>query len=250
MSAAEQAEPGVEVRRAGTRAVTRAGGIETRHSFSFGGHYDPTNVGHALLVAHNDDLVAAGSGYDTHPHQDLEIVTWVLDGALKHEDSRGHTGLVTPGLAQRLSAGSGVLHAEHNDADTGPSVRFVQMWVLPDEPGGDPDYAQQDVTGGLAGGDWLTLASGLPRDQDRAAVPIRQRGAALHVVRLAAGQTVTVPDAPFVHLFVATGAAELEGAGQLAEADAVRLTGAGARALTGTGGGCEVLAWEMHAARP
>src|SRR3954447_555726 len=123
----------IEVRRSGDRFVTVAAGRTTRHSFSFDRHYDPANVELGFLVCHNDDLVAPGHGYPTHPHRDLEIVTWVLAGGLRHEDSTGEGGVVRPGLVQRLSAGRGVLHAEVTD---GPEpVRFVQMWVRPDEPG-------------------------------------------------------------------------------------------------------------------
>lgn len=241
----------VEVRRAGERFSTTSDRLTSRHSFSFGAHYDPANVGHALLVAHNDDLVEPGGGYDTHPHQDLEIVTWVIEGALRHEDSRGNAGLVVPGLAQRLSAGSGVLHAERNDpvSAQGRPVRFVQMWVLPDDLGGDPSYAQQEVGDALGDGGLLTLASGLPRDRESAAVPIRQRHAALHVARLGAGQVVELPDAPYVHVFLARGAADLEDAGRLVEGDTARLTAAGARRVTAGDDGCELLAWEMYVGR-
>ena len=175
----------VEVRRPESRATTRADGLVSRHSFSFGPHYDPSDVGHAVLVAHNDDRVEAGAGYDTHPHRDLEIVTWVLDGGLRHEDSEGHGGVVVPGLLQRLSAGSGVRHAEHHDVASGPTVRFVQMWVLPDEPGLTPSYAQHDVGPLLAGGDLVPVASGRRG-------PVRRGGAGAqpgrHVPRRPAGR--------------------------------------------------------------
>lgn len=239
----------VEVRRADSRRSTSADGLVSRHSFSFGAHYDPTDIGHALLVAHNDDRVERGSGYDTHPHRDLEIVTWVLEGGLRHQDSRGHGGLVTPGLVQRLSAGSGVLHQERHDPGSGPSVHFVQMWVLPDEPGGDPSYASDDVDQALAGGGLVPVASGRPDLRGTVPVTLGNRDATLHVARLAAGAAATLPDAPYLHVFVARGAADLEGAGRLDEADAVRLTGAGAARLTGAAAGCEVLVWEMHRGR-
>ena len=229
----------IEVRRAPDRFVTATDGIVSRHSFSFGAHYDPGNVGHALLVAHNDDVVAAGAGYDTHPHRDLEIVTWVLDGGLRHEDSHGHGGLVAPGLVQRLSAGSGVVHSERNDAATGAAVRFVQMWLRPDEPGGDPSYAQHDTGTDLAGGELVPLAG---RD---APVSLRAAGAVLYAARPGAGCAVELPDAPAVHLFLARGSAEVEGVGRLGEGDALRLEHAGARRLVAGPGGCELLAWAM-----
>jgi redox-sensitive bicupin YhaK (pirin superfamily) len=229
----------IEVRREADRFVTRADGIVSRHSFSFGEHYDPTNVGHALLVAHNDDVVVPGAGYGTHPHRDLEILTWVLDGGLRHEDSHGHGGLVVPGLVQRLSAGSGVLHSERNDAATAASVRFVQMWLRPDEPGGNPSYAQHDAGTDLATGDLVPLAG------DGTAVPLRAAGAVFHAARPGPSGTVTLPDAPAVHLFVARGSAEVEGAGRVDEGDAVRLDHAGARRVVAGRHGCELLVWSM-----
>jgi redox-sensitive bicupin YhaK (pirin superfamily) len=230
----------LEVRRAADRFVTDADGIVSRHSFSFGAHYDPGNVAHALLVAHNDDVVAPGAGYGTHPHRDLEILTWVLDGGLRHEDSHGHGGLVVPGLVQRLSAGGGVLHSERNDAATGASVRFVQMWLRPDEPGGDPSYAQHDAGADLASGELVPLAGeGTP-------VPLRARGAVFHVARPRPGGAVELPDAPAVHVFLARGSAEVEGVGQVEEGDAVRLEHGGPRRVVAGPGGGELLVWAMR----
>ena len=229
-----------DVRRAADRFRTESDGIVSRHSFSFGAHYDPANVGHALLVAHNDDVVAPGSGYATHPHRDLEVVTWVLDGGLRHEDSRGNSGLVVPGLVQRLSAGSGVLHAERNDAATGTSVRFVQMWVRPDQPGGDPSYAQHDAAPTWPAATWSPL--GRRRRPGHPRAPGARSCTAPGCGR--PGRW-TLPDAPAVHLFVARGGADLEGAGRLDEGDAVRLDDAGARRLVAGVDGAEILAWAM-----
>lgn len=236
----------VEVRRAGDRFVTRSGGVESRHSFSFGEHYDPDDVGHALLVAHNDDTLEPGAGYPTHPHRDLEIVTWVLHGGLRHEDTMGNSGVVVPRLAQRMSAGRGVQHSELNDARTGSRVRFVQMWVPPDQDGLEPSYAQHDVAADLAGGELVPVASGTTRYRDEAAVRIHNDAATLHVAQLAAGQRVEVPDAPYAHVFLARGDGMLEATGGLGEGDAVRVTGAGPLRFTAGGAGAELLVWEMH----
>jgi quercetin 2,3-dioxygenase len=234
----------LEVRRAADRFTTRTGWRTTAHSFSFDEHYDPGNVGHGLLVAHNDDLVDAGAGYATHPHRDVEIVTWVLEGSLVHEDTAGNSGVVHPGLVQRLSAGTGVLHSERNDAPGADRpVRFVQMWVRPAEPGGSPSYTQHDVTPALATGALVPVASGISgRD---AAIGLGAP-ATLHVARLAAGGSARLPDAPYTHLFVATGVLDLEGAGVLLAGDAARLTDDGGRLLTAGHNGAEVLVWEMR----
>ncbi len=220
--------PVIDVRRADTRPHTRIGWLDSRHSFSFGHHYDPANTGHGLLLVSNDDRVAAGTGFSTHPHQDMEIVTWVLSGRLEHKDSEGNHGELYPGLAQRMSAGTGIWHSEMNPS-RGEDVHFVQMWVPPDTERIDPSYEQRDINTELDKGGLHPIASGQGHD---AAISIRQRDAVLWGGRLVPGETVGVPDGRHVHLFVALGDATLEAAGPLAEGDAVRLTGAGMPTLT------------------
>jgi quercetin 2,3-dioxygenase len=232
----------IEMRRASERAVTRTSWLQSRHSFSFADHYDPDNTHHGLLLVNNDDLVQPTAGFDTHPHRDMEIVTWVLQGALAHQDSTGNRGVIYPGLAQRMSAGSGILHSEKNDSDTEP-VHFVQMWVIPDEAGISPEYQQSEIDAGLLCGDLVTVASGIPGHD--AAITLHNRNAALHVARLQRGDTVESPAAPYLHVFVARGRLTLEGAGDLEQGDAARLTDADDRRLTAKEP-AEVLIWEMH----
>jgi redox-sensitive bicupin YhaK (pirin superfamily) len=247
--------PGLDIRPAATRDATDLGWLDSKHSFSFGRHHDPGNTHHGVLLVNNDDRVAAGTGFETHPHRDMEIVTWVLQGSLVHQDSTGHSGVLYPGLAQRMSAGTGILHSEKNDSwrmrpDAGrhdEPVHFVQMWVMPDEGGVTPGYEQLEIDHELLSGGLVPVASGMPEHQDNAAIRIRNRYAALHVARLQPGQRVELPDAPFLHLFVARGDVELEGAGPLLEGDAVRFTAVGGQRLTATTP-AEVLVWEMHAA--
>jgi len=245
--------PAVDIRRADERFATRISWLDSKHSFSFGHHWDPSNTHHGVLLVHNDDVVAPGRGFDTHPHRDMEIVTWVLQGSLVHQDSEGHRGVIYPGLAQRMSAGTGILHSEKNDAwrldgrePHDEPVRFIQMWVVPDEAGIVPGYEQLEVADERLREGLVPVASGMARHADDAAIRIRNRAAALHAGRLQAGATATVPDAPYVHVFVARGTVELEGAGRLHEGDAVRLTGAGGRRLTAVDD-AEALVWEMHA---
>lgn len=230
----------VTVHRAADRFHTRLAWLDSWHSFSFGQHYDPANTHHGLLVVSNDDVIAPGGGFPTHPHRDMEIVTWVLEGALEHRDSEGNHGVIEPGLAQRMSAGRGIAHSEMNASRTSP-VHIVQMWVLPDTTGIEPGYEQAPVAAALAGGGLVPVASGR---LDDAAVRIRQRDATLWVGRLAPEQAVTVPDAPHVHVFVARGAAHLEGVADLGEGDAARLTDAGPRRLVARAPDTEVLIWE------
>jgi len=229
----------IDIRRAEDRARTRIGWLDSSHSFSFGPHYDRDNTHHGLLLVSNDDRVAAGSGFDTHPHRDMEIVTWVLSGRLEHKDSEGNHGELYPGLAQRMSAGRGIWHSEMNPSYT-EDVHFVQMWVLPDTESVDPGYEQMDINAQLDAGGLQPIASGKGHD---AAISIRQRGAVLWGGRLGPDETVEVPDGPHVHLFVARGATDLEAAGTLLEGDAARLLGAGSRRLTAGPEGAEVLVW-------
>ena len=244
--------PEVDVRRAAERFSTGIAWLDSKHSFSFGRHYDVGNTHHGLLLVNNDDRVQAGTGFETHPHRDMEIVTWVLQGSLVHQDSTGHSGVIYPGLAQRMSAGSGILHSEKNDAfrleadRPREPVHFVQMWVVPDEPGVDPGYEQLEVDDALLSGGLVPVASGMDRHDGASAIRIRNRHAALHVARLQPGQSVQLPAAPYLHLFLPRGAVELEGAGALGEGDAVRFTATGGQQVTAVEPS-EVLVWEMHA---
>jgi hypothetical protein len=170
----------------------------------------------------------------------MEIVTWVLDGELEHKDSEGNHGIIYPGLAQRMSAGTGIWHSEMNPMSDKP-VHFIQMWVPPDTERIAPGYEQLDINGQLNEGGLVPIASGRGHE---AAISIRQNGAVLWGGRLGPGKTVTVPDAPYVHAFVAKGSARLEGAGVLNAGDEARLTRAGGRSLTAEHNGAEILIWE------
>jgi quercetin 2,3-dioxygenase len=232
-----------DIRRAADRAITTTSWLTSRHSFSFGVGYDPGNTHYGLLLVNNDDTVAPGAGFGTHPHRDMEIVTWVLQGQLAHQDSTGHSGVIYPGLAQRMSAGSGILHSEMNDSATEP-VHFVQMWVLPDEAGISPSHQQREIGAELLDGRLAVIASGMaPHD---AAITLHNHNAALHATRLRAGAAVNLPQAPYLHLFVARGRVTCEGIGELDEGDAVRCTDADGQRVTASEPS-ELLVWEMHA---
>jgi redox-sensitive bicupin YhaK (pirin superfamily) len=221
----------LQVRRADERyrGGDPAAGIDTWHAFSFSGFYDPDNVRFGPLTACNEESLAPGAGFAAHPHRDLEIVSWVIEGELTHEhEGGGPPTVVRPGDVQRLTAGSGVRHAERN---AGPApLRFLQMWLIPAEPGGPPEY---EVVRGIADG----TPYALPRTH-----------AVLHVRRLADGERSAVPAAPWVYLHVVRGAVELAGE-SLTAGDAARITDAdvdtdelAARAE----GAAELLLWELH----
>ncbi|MEO6090696.1 MAG: pirin family protein [Umezawaea sp.] len=244
--------PKVDVRRSAERDATKISWLDSKHSFSFGRHYDPANTHHGLLLVNNDDVVTPGAGFETHPHKDMEIVTWVLRGSLVHQDSTGHSGIIYPGLAQRMSAGRGIMHSEKNDswrlegAAHSDPVHFVQMWVVPDENRITPGYEQLEIDGELLSGGLVPVASGMDAHDGASAIRIKNKYAALHAARLQPGQSVELPEAPYLHLFVARGSVALEGAGALAEGDAVRFTATGGQRVTATED-AEVLVWEMHA---
>lgn len=217
----------LQVRRAAERY--RGGdpqaGIDTRHAFSFSGFYDPANTGFGLLIACNEERLEPGSGFAEHRHRDVEIVTWVIEGALEHRDSTGAPALLRPGDVAHLSAGRGVRHTERNAGD-GP-LRFVQMWLVPGVFGAEPEY---EVVHGIA--------DGTPYALDRAE-------AVLHVRRLRAGTRTAVPDAPWVYVHVVRGEVALAGE-RLAAGDAARVQDA--RDLDASAvQPAELLVWEMQA---
>ena len=197
----------MDVRRAAERypGGDPAAGIESWHAFSFGPHYDPDNLRFGAVIACNEERLAPGAGFDEHPHSHTEIVTWVVEGELTHRDSFGHETTVRPGDVQRLSSAAGVRHVERNDGD-GP-LTFVQMWLAPRDPGGDPAY---EIVHGIA-------------DSTPYAVP--EAGAMLHVRRLGAGERTAVPDGRYVYLHVVRGEVRLDGEG-LGPGDAARITDA------------------------
>jgi quercetin 2,3-dioxygenase len=255
--------PRVQVRRAGDRPATQLPWLDSRHSFAVGHPLDePGNTHHGLLLVHNEDLVQPGAGFETHPHRNMEIVTWVLQGSLVHQDSTGHSGVIHPGLAQRMSAGTGILHSEKNDVSGSPGasdapdadadasrrdpVHFIQMWVVPDESGITPGYEQLEIEAELLSGGLVTVASGMNAHRNETAIRIANRHAALHAARLRPGQSVQLPDAPYLHLFVTRGTVSLEGACTLGPGDAMRSIATGGQRITAVDD-AEVLAWEMHA---
>ncbi|MEU9169044.1 pirin family protein [Streptomyces sp. NPDC048420] len=216
-----------DVRRATERypGGDTGAGIESWHAFSFGPHYDPDNLRFGALIACNEERLLPGAGFDEHPHSHTEIVTWVVEGELTHRDSTGHETVVRAGDVQRLSAAAGVRHVERNDAES--PLTFVQTWLAPLEPGGEPSY---EIVRGIA---------------DATPYAIPEAGAMLHVRRLGAGERTAVPDAAYVYVHVVRGEVRL-GEAELGPGDAARIAGARELELV-AGGAAEVLLWEMAA---
>ncbi|AFR50977.1 pirin family protein [Gordonia sp. KTR9] len=243
--------------RSDDRAVTTTDWLTSRHCFSFGDNYDPSNTHFGALLAVNDEVVAPGAGFDLHTHQESEIVTWVVSGTLVHRDSAGHSGVLYPGLVQRMSAGTGVEHSERNDAWPGLAgsgtepVRYIQMWLMPDRHGLAPSYAQADVRERLAAGGLVHIASG-DADGD-AAISVANSAATLYAARLRPGEAVEVPGSRFTHLFVVDGQIGVGeiGVGEigvLGPGDTVRAVDSAPLSIrASTDGDAEVLVWSMAA---
>jgi len=179
----------ITVRQADRRGRTRLDWLDSWHTFSFGDYYDPAHMGFGPLRVINDDVVEAGRGFGTHPHRDMEILTWVLDGELQHRDSLGTGSVIRPGEVQIMSAGTGIEHSEFNPSRVEP-VHLLQIWILPERRGLPPRYDQQVVP--LAQGALRQIAA---REPEPGAVRVFQ-DTAVHAARLAPGQHVELPLRP------------------------------------------------------
>ena len=241
--------PVFDVQRSADRAHFDHGWLRTSFSFSFADYYDPRNVNWGALRVLNDDRIAAGKGFGTHPHRDMEIVTYVLSGQLEHRDSMGSHGIVGPGGVQFMSAGTGVQHSEFNHSKT-EELHLLQMWVLPGTLGGKPLYGQLDFDVEARRGKWLAVASG----QAGVAAPIALTQDATFLVSRLEGAPLrhTFDPGRLGFLFVAEGAisaaafdgddAPVGSETLLQEGDAVRI--AGVTRLT-VGGRGEIVLWDV-----
>ena len=198
----------IEVRRGNERGHARHGWLDSFHSFSFADYHDPAHMGFGPLRVINEDRVEAGRGFGTHGHRDMEIISYVLDGALAHRDSIGNGSVIRPGDVQRMSAGTGVTHSEYNASDRDP-VHFLQIWIEPSVRGLAPSYEEKRFEGASPEGGLRLIAS---RDGREGSVRIHQ-DASVYVARLAGPAAIAHPVAPgrraYVH--VIRGSARVNG---------------------------------------
>jgi len=197
------------------------GWLKAKHHFSFANYYDPRRMGWGALRVWNDDEIAPNSGFPPHPHRDMEIITYVREGAITHQDSMGNQGRTGPGDVQVMSAGTGVRHAEYN---LEPELtRLFQIWIEPDQAGGPPSWGARPFPKGDRAGKFVTLASGLPGDAD--ALPIRT-SARVAGATIKAGETADYPLDPSRHAYLvaAAGTVEVNGV-RLDTRDGAAITG-------------------------
>ncbi len=228
------------VRRSNERGGGDFGWLNTRHTFSFDTYYEPSYMGFRSLRVINEDRVQPGQGFPMHPHRDMEIITYVLEGALEHKDSMGNGSIIQPGDGQRMSAGTGVRHSEANPSKTEP-VHLLQIWILPDRRGHEPGYEQKAFPNEEKRGKLRLIAS---PDGENGSVTIHQ-DTRLYVSLLAPGQQVSHELATGRHawLQVAKGAVELNGIA-LDQGDGVAASDEAKLAIRGTQN-AEVLLFDL-----
>jgi redox-sensitive bicupin YhaK (pirin superfamily) len=228
------------LRRAGERGRADHGWLLSYHTFSFADYYDPAHMGFRALRVINEDRVKGGQGFGAHSHRDMEIISYVLEGALQHKDSMGGSSIIRPGEVQRMSAGTGVTHSEFN-ASPSELVHFLQIWILPERPGGKPGYEQKAFPEAERKGKLRVVAS---PDGREGSVTIRQ-DVTLHAGLLSTGQAVVHPLAAGRHAWVHVARGQIElGGEQLEAGDAVAVSDARGLELSGRDGS-EVLLFDL-----
>ena len=196
----------IKIRKAKDRGHFNFGWLDTYHTFSFGEYHDPEQMGFRTLRVINEDRIQPGEGFGTHPHRDMEIITYVLEGALEHKDSMGNGSIIRPGEVQRMSAGTGVTHSEYNSSQEEP-VHLLQIWILPEAKGMKPNYEQKKYPNKEKEGQWRLMAS---REGHDGSVTIHQ-DARLYAAHLEPRQEIIyrVPSKRHTWIQVARGKAML-----------------------------------------
>lgn len=175
----------MNVRRSEERGLGHRGWLKSRHTFSFADYHDPEHMGFRSLRVINEDHIAAGTGFGAHPHRDMEIITYVISGALSHQDSMGNSSVIRPNEVQKMSAGSGVVHSEHNRLSDN-ETHLLQIWITPNVRGGEPNYEQKSFAKELATSNLVLVVS---RDGRAGSIAIKQ-DADIYLSRLEKGDTI------------------------------------------------------------
>ncbi len=197
------------------------GWLDARHHFSFASYHDPARMGWGAIRVWNDDTIAAKKGFDPHPHNNMEIVTFVRAGAITHRDSLGNEGRTGAGDVQVMSAGTGVVHAEYNLEDK--ATTLFQIWILPDGRGGEPHWGQRDFPRGERSGKWVILASGDPEGDDSLLI---RADARVMAATLSAGSTITYPADAGRHQYLVAPVGRVKVNGMAAQPrDGIAITG-------------------------
>ena len=218
----------IDIRPFATLGAANHGWLDAHHHFSFASYRDPARMGWGAIRVWNDDAIAPRTGFDPHPHADMEIVTFVRSGAITHQDSLGNRGVTPAGDVQVMSAGAGIRHSEHNLEDE--TTTLFQIWIIPDTAGGAPFWDQRAFPRGDRAGRWVIVASGTPEQDD--ALPIRADAKVL-AATLAAGESVTYPADPARHQYLVAPLGRIRVNGQEAEPrDGIALTGESEITLT------------------
>ncbi|HEX4341715.1 MAG TPA: pirin family protein [Polyangiaceae bacterium] len=230
----------MKIRRSGDRGLADHGWLRSFHTFSFADYYDPANMGFRALRVINEDRVEAGRGFGTHPHRDMEIISYVLDGELSHKDSMGNGSVIRPGDVQRMSAGTGVRHSEFNPSQS-DGVHFLQIWIVPDRAGHQPSYEQKSFSDEERAGKLRLVAS---NDGQGGSVSINQ-DAKLYAGTFGEGEKARyeLPAGRHAWLHVARGTVTVQGE-TLGAGDAAAIDDAGPIDITGTSNG-EVLLFDL-----
>jgi redox-sensitive bicupin YhaK (pirin superfamily) len=230
----------LKIRKAQERGHANLGWLDTHYTFSFADYYDPAHMGFRNLRVINEDFVAPGRGFGKHPHRDMEIITYVLEGELEHRDSMGNGGVIRAGEIQRMSAGTGIMHSEFNPSRSEP-VHLLQIWIEPERSGIRPSYEQRKVN--LESNGALRLIAS-PEAEDGAA-KIHQ-DAKVYAGKLAAGANLKQQLAPGRHAWVqvARGDIELNGA-HLKAGDGAAITGESQLQISTNGAGAEILVFDL-----
>ena len=218
----------IDIRPFATLGAANHGWLDAHHHFSFASYRDPARMGWGAIRVWNDDAIAPRTGFDPHPHADMEIVTFVRSGAITHQDSLGNRGVTPAGDVQVMSAGAGIRHSEHNLEDE--TTTLFQIWIIPDTAGGAPFWDQRAFPRGDRAGRWVLVASGTPEQDD--ALPIRADAKVL-AATLAAGESVTYPADPARHQYLVAPLGRIRVNGQEAEPrDGIAITGESEITLT------------------